>query len=391
VLWESLANQRLFRAPTEMETMRRVAMKEAPPVSSVAPWAGAAFDAVVARALEKAPERRFPTARALAEALDAAARRADHVASPGEVGDHVRAVVAEELGTRRAAMRGRAAPDRGAAAEVTGTPITGREKPETTTVPARPGRPDGGLAREASSPLAGPDAGEDSRTAPLPAEPPTRPVPLVSRAAVALEPAPMPAALAEEMSLSTLGGSGVAAPIARARPPQVEADPAPAPRPGRRLLRVGLAAGAGLAAAALLAARLVSAPAPAGPGAASPGAASALVESPGAASPGAASALVESPSEASPGAASPGAASGPVESPSEAATGAAATVAASAAPSARPTVKKPAGRGAAVTAAAARASMEAKAPPPPAEPPPAAAPPPPKLADTAPPNPYPGP
>src|SRR5262249_41954901 len=51
VAWETLGGQRLFRAASEVETLRKVLAADAPPLSSVAPELGARFDAVIARAL----------------------------------------------------------------------------------------------------------------------------------------------------------------------------------------------------------------------------------------------------------------------------------------------------------------------------------------------------
>ena len=107
VVWEAITGQRLFRGATELETMRRVVETEAPRLSSVARWVGPALDGVLAGALEKSPAKRFPSAQALGEALEAAASKAGLLASRAEVGAHVKSLVGKELDARRVQVRER--------------------------------------------------------------------------------------------------------------------------------------------------------------------------------------------------------------------------------------------------------------------------------------------
>jgi serine/threonine-protein kinase len=72
VLWEMLVGQRLFAAENELHTLRNVLMTPVPLPSSKRREVPPALDAIVARALEREPAARFPTAGALAEALTAA-------------------------------------------------------------------------------------------------------------------------------------------------------------------------------------------------------------------------------------------------------------------------------------------------------------------------------
>jgi serine/threonine-protein kinase len=89
VLWEALANQRLFEGRArqlqpgeEGDTSVRRALETKPtPPSHSRGGVDAALDAVVLRGLELEPSDRFPTAEAMAVAL----RRAHGVASPVEV------------------------------------------------------------------------------------------------------------------------------------------------------------------------------------------------------------------------------------------------------------------------------------------------------------------
>jgi eukaryotic-like serine/threonine-protein kinase len=69
VLWEMLAGQRLFAADSEFQTLRNVLTVPVPPPSSKRPEVPAAIEAVVARALERRPEARYPSAGAMADAL----------------------------------------------------------------------------------------------------------------------------------------------------------------------------------------------------------------------------------------------------------------------------------------------------------------------------------
>ena len=76
VLWESLAARRLFRADTEPELVTKVLAARVRPPSRYNPEVPAELDAVVLRALARAPEDRWQTAHEMAEALDAVLRPA---------------------------------------------------------------------------------------------------------------------------------------------------------------------------------------------------------------------------------------------------------------------------------------------------------------------------
>jgi eukaryotic-like serine/threonine-protein kinase len=72
VLWEMLVGQRLMAGENEFQTLRNVLTLPVPPPSSRRPEVPAVLDAVVARALVREHDGRFPTARAFADALTAA-------------------------------------------------------------------------------------------------------------------------------------------------------------------------------------------------------------------------------------------------------------------------------------------------------------------------------
>jgi serine/threonine protein kinase len=71
VLWEALTGRRLFLGRTDFETMQNVLSRPIPPPSMLRPEVPAALDAVVAHALERDRERRCPSARHLADELEA--------------------------------------------------------------------------------------------------------------------------------------------------------------------------------------------------------------------------------------------------------------------------------------------------------------------------------
>jgi serine/threonine protein kinase len=70
VLWEMLAGRRLFRGANDAETLRNVLEADVPPPSSLRPEVPAALDFVVMRALERDPDRRYPSGQAMAEDLE---------------------------------------------------------------------------------------------------------------------------------------------------------------------------------------------------------------------------------------------------------------------------------------------------------------------------------
>ena len=70
VLWETLTGKRLFRGETDVDTVQQVVKAEVPRPSVIVTDLDPAIDAVVMKAIDRDPERRFPTAAAFAEALE---------------------------------------------------------------------------------------------------------------------------------------------------------------------------------------------------------------------------------------------------------------------------------------------------------------------------------
>lgn len=96
VLWETLAGKRLFQADNDAAIIGQILSYDVPPPSTLVPTIPPALDAVVQRALERNPARRFPTAREMAQALEASVP----IASPAEIGEWVETIAAAELAKR---------------------------------------------------------------------------------------------------------------------------------------------------------------------------------------------------------------------------------------------------------------------------------------------------
>jgi serine/threonine protein kinase len=107
VVWEALAGKRLFRAKSEPETVQRVLLYEAPPISREVPELGTHLDAALATALAKTPQERFATAQALGAALEVSAKAAGLIASHSEVAAFVAELAGELLEGRRMQVRAR--------------------------------------------------------------------------------------------------------------------------------------------------------------------------------------------------------------------------------------------------------------------------------------------
>jgi serine/threonine-protein kinase len=110
VLWELLTGARLFAAANQVTTIQRVCFDPIPSTRSVAPTVSKELDRVCVRALERARPRRYPTAAAFAEDLEAAARADAGIATQREVAAFLRETLGPAMPTARRVMqeRGRA-------------------------------------------------------------------------------------------------------------------------------------------------------------------------------------------------------------------------------------------------------------------------------------------
>jgi eukaryotic-like serine/threonine-protein kinase len=98
VLWETLTGRRLFQAPTEIETLQKVLEGPVPPPSTYAKGLPSGLDAIVLRGLDRAPEKRFTTAREMAAALEALMP----LAIPVQVGEWVESMASANLANQAA-------------------------------------------------------------------------------------------------------------------------------------------------------------------------------------------------------------------------------------------------------------------------------------------------
>ncbi len=112
ILWEVLAGRRLFKAENENQTMRRIMIEPIPRLSTMIADLHPALDDVVARALDRDPERRFQTAAEMADGLERAARVAATaspsevgVASPREVAGYVQGALGQDIAAQRESVR----------------------------------------------------------------------------------------------------------------------------------------------------------------------------------------------------------------------------------------------------------------------------------------------
>lgn len=105
VLWSALTGRSLFRGETDADTMRRVLTLEVPPPSQVGLTPPAVFDAIILRALERDPDRRYPSAAAMAEALREAALSAGLLGAPTQVARWVKESFEQPLAERRRCLR----------------------------------------------------------------------------------------------------------------------------------------------------------------------------------------------------------------------------------------------------------------------------------------------
>lgn len=74
VLWEALTLRRLFKGDTDADTVRQVLSAPIAPPSRLVLSAAAELDTIVMRALQRDPNRRYPTAKAMAADLEAVMR-----------------------------------------------------------------------------------------------------------------------------------------------------------------------------------------------------------------------------------------------------------------------------------------------------------------------------
>ncbi len=105
VVWEALAQKRLFKAENEAATLSRVIAEPVPLLFQIAPHVSKEVSGVVMRSLDRDREKRYATCAAFADALEAAAALKDKVASPRELAAYVNEVMGEEIAQQRDNVR----------------------------------------------------------------------------------------------------------------------------------------------------------------------------------------------------------------------------------------------------------------------------------------------
>ncbi len=105
VLWECLAQKRLFKGEGEADTLNRVLYEPIPSLRQANPDVPPALEAVVMKALERDRDKRWPDASELADALEKAARETNCLGSHKEVATHLEGVLGTDISAQRDAVR----------------------------------------------------------------------------------------------------------------------------------------------------------------------------------------------------------------------------------------------------------------------------------------------
>lgn len=165
VLWEAIAMKRLFKGDGEAETLSRVMNEPVPRLRSLVPTLPSGIEAVVMKALERDPAKRFATAGEFGEALERAGRAVRAVGTHKDVAACLDAHMGPELSEQRTAVRSWLAlsePSRVArrpgSDEVSGPQAVERSSPRASRPTPTPAQlevtsPSGAAIREASVPV----------------------------------------------------------------------------------------------------------------------------------------------------------------------------------------------------------------------------------------------
>ena len=105
VLWNALTGKKLFHDRIEHQTMSNVLERKVPRPSSIGLSPPPVLDALVMKALERDPARRFQGAAEMAGALRDVARGAACLATGAEVAEWIAATFGADLTVRRSAIR----------------------------------------------------------------------------------------------------------------------------------------------------------------------------------------------------------------------------------------------------------------------------------------------
>ena len=213
VLWEVLAGRPLFHTDNEATTVSRLLSAPIPSVRQFAPDVSPDLDEVCTRALQRSAARRYPTAAAMAEALEAAAQHTlGGAGSPGEVGRCVEMLLGTDLAAQRDAVRAWTAqnePTAESRRRNSNPEMPSLRAPAIVEIPRPPLMPHDGL--DAAMPPAEPPAASVAKPTPTPspvastphAPASARPTPKAEAAPATPEAAAKPQATAPKRSLRT--------------------------------------------------------------------------------------------------------------------------------------------------------------------------------------------
>lgn len=105
VTWEVLSAKRLFKADNDAATLTRLISDDIPALSNVAHGIGARLSKVVAKALERDPDKRFESCAEFADALEEAGAADAQVGTSRDLAAYVAKVIGNEIAQQREAVR----------------------------------------------------------------------------------------------------------------------------------------------------------------------------------------------------------------------------------------------------------------------------------------------
>jgi serine/threonine-protein kinase len=105
VLWECLAQKRLFKGEGEADTLNRVLYEPIPSLKQANPDVPAALEAVVMKALDRDRDKRWANASDLGDALEKAARDTNCLGNHKDVALHLEGVLGTDISAQRDAVR----------------------------------------------------------------------------------------------------------------------------------------------------------------------------------------------------------------------------------------------------------------------------------------------
>jgi serine/threonine-protein kinase len=138
VLWETLAFRRLFKGDSEADTLNRVLYEPIPTLLSAAPTIPASLDAIVMKALERDPAKRFATAAEMADALEKAAIALNALGTARDVAASVQEMLGADVEQQREVVRAwlaRSEPSRNEPRRAGAESVTRVERPGGSMTP----------------------------------------------------------------------------------------------------------------------------------------------------------------------------------------------------------------------------------------------------------------